>query len=300
MALKILRPHVEIDPQADKRFEREARHTSNLAHPNIATIYEYGEDRGRSYIAMEFLQGRTLDKIVRDQQLGFEEGLRIAVQLTSALALVHRAGLIHRDLKPANVMVLDDGTVKLLDFGIARANGEPTITQHGMLVGTVLYMSPEQVRGDELDPRSDIFSLGAMLYHALTGQLPFPGTSFPEVCMAILEGRPRPLAEVRAAAARARGLRHALPAPRSGRSATRTPARPTARCGPWRTGSPPASGRARRGAPLGPLALAPIDVGADAAKRGLAAGAAQGHLGRAAALGADDHAARERHGLAQT
>jgi tetratricopeptide (TPR) repeat protein/predicted Ser/Thr protein kinase len=198
VALKILRPHVDLDPEADKRFEREARHTSNLAHPNIATIYEYGEDSGRCYIAMEFLQGRTLDKIVRDQQLGVEEALRIAVQLTSALALVHRAGLIHRDLKPANVMVLDDGTVKLLDFGIARAHGEPTITQHGMLVGTVLYMSPEQVRGDELDPRADIFSLGAMLYHALTGQLPFPGTSFPEVCMAILECRPRPLSELRA------------------------------------------------------------------------------------------------------
>ena len=197
VALKILRPHVDLDPEADKRFEREARHTSNLIHPNIATIYEYGEDSGRCFIAMEFLQGRTLDHIVRDQQLGLDEALRIGVQLTSALALVHKAGLIHRDLKPANVMVLHDGTIKLLDFGIARANGEPTITQHGMLVGTVLYMSPEQVRGDELGPRADIFSLGAMLYHALTGQLPFPGTSFPEVCMSILEGRPRPLSEVR-------------------------------------------------------------------------------------------------------
>jgi tRNA A-37 threonylcarbamoyl transferase component Bud32/tetratricopeptide (TPR) repeat protein len=197
IALKILRSHVELDPEADQRFEREARHTSNLAHPNIATIYEYGEDAGRRFIAMEYLQGRTLDKIIKDQQLGVEEGLRIAIQLTSALALVHKSGLIHRDLKPANVMVLHDGTIKLLDFGIARANGESTITQHGMLVGTVLYMSPEQVRGDELDARSDIFSLGAMLYHALSGQLPFPGTSFPEVCMAILDGKPRPLAKLR-------------------------------------------------------------------------------------------------------
>jgi tetratricopeptide (TPR) repeat protein/tRNA A-37 threonylcarbamoyl transferase component Bud32 len=197
IALKILRSHVELDPEADQRFEREARHTSNLAHPNIATIYEYGEDAGRRFIAMEYLQGRTLDKIIKDQQLGVEEGLRIAIQLTSALALVHKSGLIHRDLKPANVMVLHDGTIKLLDFGIARANGESTITQHGMLVGTVLYMSPEQVRGDELDARSDIFSLGAMLYHALSGQLPFPGTSFPEVCMAILDGKPRSLSTIR-------------------------------------------------------------------------------------------------------
>ena len=197
VALKILRSHVELDPEADERFEREARHTSSLAHPNIATIFEYGEDSGRRYIAMEYLQGRTLDKIVKDQQLGLEEGMRVAVQLASALALVHKNGLIHRDLKPANVMVLHDGTIKLLDFGIARANGESTITQHGMLVGTVLYMSPEQVRGDELDARSDIFSLGAMLYHAFSGQLPYPGTSFPEVCMAILDGKIRPLSKVR-------------------------------------------------------------------------------------------------------
>ncbi|MBI5431270.1 MAG: protein kinase [Planctomycetes bacterium] len=197
VALKILRANVDIDPEADTRFAREARHTSQLEHPNIARIYEYGSDGGRSFIVMEYLQGRTLDKIIKERSLGVDEGLRIAVQLTSALALVHRSGLIHRDLKPANVMVLHDGTVKLLDFGIARANNESGITQHGMLVGTVLYMSPEQVRGDELNARSDVFSLGAVLYHALSGQLPFPGNSFPEVCMTILEGRPKPLSQLR-------------------------------------------------------------------------------------------------------
>ena len=197
VALKILRAHVEIDPEAERRFEREAIHTSHLAHENIATIYEYDEWQGRSYIAMEYLHGRTLDKIVKDQQLGTDECLRIARQLSAALAHVHENGLIHRDLKPANVMVLTDGTVKLLDFGIARANGEPTITQHGMLVGTVLYMSPEQVRGEDLDARSDIFSLGSVLYHAMSGQLPFPGSSFPEVCMSILDSRPQPLGQIR-------------------------------------------------------------------------------------------------------
>lgn len=197
VALKILRAHVEIDPEANQRFEREARHTSNLVHPSIATIYEYGEFQGERYIAMEYLQGRTLDRIIKDQLLGLDEALRIAQQVTSALALVHRHGLIHRDLKPANIMVLHDGSVKLLDFGIARARGESTITQQGMLVGTVLYMSPEQVRGEELDVRSDVFALGSVLYHALSGQLPFPGNSFPEVCMAILDARPRPLAQVR-------------------------------------------------------------------------------------------------------
>lgn len=197
VALKVLRAHAEIDPAADTRFHREAKHASNLQHPNIATVYEYGEDQNTAYIAMEYLEGRTLDMILKDQTLGYEEFLRIATQVTLALTQVHKAGLIHRDLKPANIMVLDDGTVKLLDFGIARASNESSITQHGTLVGTVLYMSPEQVRGDELDYRSDIFSLGAVLYHMICGTLPFPGKSFPEVCMAILDGNPQRPSEVR-------------------------------------------------------------------------------------------------------
>ncbi len=197
VALKILRPHVEFDPQATERFEREAKHTSNLAHPNIATVYEYGKDRGTSFIAMEYLEGRTLDQILKDHVLGYEEGLRIMLQVTSALGLVHERGLIHRDLKPANIMVLPDGAVKLLDFGICRSTAESNITQEGMLVGTVLYMSPEQVLGDELDVRSDVFALGSVFYHAFTGHLPFPGKSFPEVCMAILEATPRRPAELR-------------------------------------------------------------------------------------------------------
>ena len=197
VALKILRPHVEFDPQAKQRFDREAKHTSNLAHPNIATVYEYGQDRGTSFIAMEFLEGRTLDKVLKVQRLDYEEGLRVALQVAGALRLVHERGLIHRDLKPANIMLLDGGSVKLLDFGICRSTGESSITQEGMLVGTVLYMSPEQVLGDELGTRSDVFSLGSVFYHAFTGELPFPGKSFPEVCMAILEAKPRPPSTVR-------------------------------------------------------------------------------------------------------
>jgi tetratricopeptide (TPR) repeat protein/predicted Ser/Thr protein kinase len=197
VALKILRPHIEFDPEAVTRFEREAKHTSSLEHPNIATIYEYGQDRGTSYIAMEFLEGRALDRILADRTLGYDEGLRIALQVSAALELVHRRGLIHRDLKPANIMILPDGTVKLLDFGICRSTGETNITQDGMLVGTVLYMSPEQVRGQDLDVRSDVFAFGAVFYHALTGQLPFKGKSFPEVCMAILDGQVRRPSELR-------------------------------------------------------------------------------------------------------
>jgi serine/threonine protein kinase/tetratricopeptide (TPR) repeat protein len=197
VALKILRPHVEFDPSAKERFEREAKHTSNLAHPNIATIFDYGQDRGTSYIVMEYLEGRTLDRILKERPLGYEEGLRIALQVTSALSLVHQRGLIHRDLKPANIMVMPDGAVKLLDFGICRSTGESSITQDGMLVGTVLYMSPEQVLGDDLSVATDIFAFGSVFYHAFTGELPFPGRSFPEVCMAILDSKPKPPSVVR-------------------------------------------------------------------------------------------------------
>jgi serine/threonine protein kinase/Flp pilus assembly protein TadD len=198
VALKILRGNAEIDPAADTRFLREAQHTSQLVHPNIATVYEYGRHEGTSFIAMEYLQGRTLDKVIKDQALSYEDGLRVMIEVARALELVHQNGLIHRDLKPGNVMLLEDGSVKLLDFGIARARNEATITQNGMLVGTVLYMSPEQVRGDELDLRSDVFAFGAVFYHALTGSLPFPGKSFPEVCMAILDGKPRRPSQLRA------------------------------------------------------------------------------------------------------
>ena len=190
VALKILRPHVELDPAAAQRFEREAKHASNLTHPNIATIFDYGRDRNTSYIVMEYLEGRTLDRIIKGGPLSYQEGVRIGRQVCNALSLVHQKGLVHRDLKPANIMVLEDGSVKLLDFGICRSGNESNITQSGMLVGTVLFMSPEQVRGDEIDPRTDVFALGGVLYHALTGALPFPGRSFPEVCMAILDGNP--------------------------------------------------------------------------------------------------------------
>ena len=197
VALKVLRAHAEIDPAADTRFHREAKHASNLQHTNIATVYEYGQAQNTSFIAMEYVEGHTLDVILKDQTLGYEECLRIALQVASALSHVHKSGIIHRDLKPGNIMVRSDGSVKLLDFGIARASNESSITQHGTLVGTVLYMSPEQVRGDELDYRSDIFSLGAVLYHMMTGSLPFPGKSSPEVCMAILDGSPKRPSEVR-------------------------------------------------------------------------------------------------------
>ena len=205
VALKILRNNSEIDPSAKEHFEREAKHTGALLHQNIATIYDFatlhgeqfGHFDGSAYIAMEYVEGRTLDKVLKDRPLGYEEAVRVAEQITMALGAVNDRGLVHRDLKPANLMLLPDGSIKLLDFGISRIKGEKSLTQEGILVGTVLYMSPEQVRGTDLDDRSDLFSMGSVLYHALTQQLPFPGQSFPEVCMAILDGRPKRPSQVR-------------------------------------------------------------------------------------------------------
>ena len=195
VALKVLRPTAEIDPHGDQRFEREGRVLARLAHPNITEVYELGTaetDRGdvREYIAMELLHGHTLEDLLCERQLGIDECVRIATQIATAVAEVHRMDLVHRDLKPANVFVTPDGRVKLLDFGIARAKNETGLTQDGMMVGTVLFMAPEQVRGEDLGPTADVFSLGALLYNLFTGEFPYPGRSFPEVCMAILDGRP--------------------------------------------------------------------------------------------------------------
>ncbi len=161
-----------------ERFYREAKAAGTLTHPNIVTIFEVGEDAGRHFIAMEFLEGQTLqDTIDIRGALPPAEARGIVLQVLEALAFAHKHGIIHRDIKPANIQLLPGGVVKLTDFGIARIMHEPSITASGQIFGTPSYMSPEQIAGRDIDQRSDLFSLGVVLYEALTASKPFTGDS---------------------------------------------------------------------------------------------------------------------------
>jgi len=161
-----------------ERFYREAKAAGSLTHPNIVTIYEVGEEAGRHFIAMEFLEGQNLQEALEIRgALPAKEAVDIARQVLEALDYAHSKGIIHRDIKPANIQLLPGGRVKLTDFGIARIMHEPSITASGQIFGTPSYMSPEQIAGKDIDPRSDLFSMGVVLYEALTGQKPFTGDS---------------------------------------------------------------------------------------------------------------------------
>ncbi|HEY6404424.1 MAG TPA: serine/threonine-protein kinase, partial [Blastocatellia bacterium] len=186
VALKFLPRLFMQDETQRARFEREARAASALNHPNILTVYEIGGARGRSFIATEYVEGNTLRAKIAEQNLSHNEILRITEQVCEALNAAHTAGLIHRDIKPENIMLRPDGYVKLLDFGLAKPlyikeDARPAMavaswrrqTQHGLILGTPGYMSPEQARGAELDGRSDLWSLGATLYEMLTGNALF-------------------------------------------------------------------------------------------------------------------------------
>jgi serine/threonine protein kinase len=198
VALKFLPADLTRDSGAKERFTREAQAASALDHNNICTIYEIDEtDDGQMFIAMACYEGETMREKIKRDHLRVEEALDMAIQVAQGLAKAHEKRITHRDIKPANIMVTGDGVVKIMDFGLAKLTGQSGLTRAGTTVGTVAYMSPEQLRGGEIDYKSDIWSLGVVLYEMLTGELPFRGEGDQATIYSILNKEPQPVASIR-------------------------------------------------------------------------------------------------------
>jgi serine/threonine protein kinase/Flp pilus assembly protein TadD len=191
VALKFLPPELTRDPDAKERFIREAQTISSLDHPNICTVFEIDETKdGQLFIVMACYDGMTLKEKLKNDRITIEDSINITIQVSQGLAKAHKQGIIHRDIKPANIFITDDGVVKILDFGIAKLTDQTTLTRTGTTPGTAVYMSPEQTKGDVVDHRTDIWSLGVVLYEMVSGQLPFRGDYEQAVIYSILNEKP--------------------------------------------------------------------------------------------------------------
>ena len=197
VAIKVLFAEFAVDPNFVERFRREAQAAANLSHPNIVNVFDWGKHSGTYFIAMEYVDGRTLADILRSNgHLTSKQAAEIASEVAAALGFAHAAGLVHRDIKPANILIGTNGSVKVADFGIARAMNSPTesnLTQAGAVMGTATYFSPEQAQGAQPDPRSDLYSLGIVMYEMIAGRPPFTGENPVSIAYKQVHDYPTPL-----------------------------------------------------------------------------------------------------------